>query len=49
MQNGSWITLPADPSLVFDKDPTRIWPEIFVTLDEASRHYADMPFDPSSN
>jgi putative transcriptional regulator len=49
MQNGSWIILPADPSLVFDKDATRIWPEIFVTLDETSRHYADMPFDPSSN
>jgi len=49
MQIGSWITIPADPSLVFDKDPSRIWPDIFKSLDEDYRHYADMPFDPSLN
>jgi len=49
MQVGSWITLPADPSIVFEKEPTRIWSDIFTSLDDTSRHYADMPFDPTSN
>jgi hypothetical protein len=34
---------------VFEKEPTRIWSDIFLSLDDTSRHYADMPFDPSSN
>lgn len=49
MKTGSWITLPADPTLVFEKDPTRVWPEILLSLGEPYRHYADMPFDPSFN
>lgn len=49
MQTGSWITLPADPAIVFEKDSSRIWSDVFLTLDEASRHYADMPIDPSLN
>ncbi|MBA2486950.1 MAG: YqgE/AlgH family protein [Nitrospira sp.] len=49
MQTGSWITLPADPSVVFEKEPARIWSDIFLSLGDTSRHYADMPFDPSFN
>ncbi|MEP7151690.1 MAG: YqgE/AlgH family protein [Nitrospira sp.] len=49
MQTGSWITLPADPSIVFEKNPTEIWSDIVLSLDDESRHYADMPFDPSCN
>ena len=49
MQTGSWITLPADPSIVFEKESARIWSDIVLSLDETSRHYADMPFDPSAN
>jgi putative transcriptional regulator len=49
MQTGSWFTIPADPNAVFDKDPTRIWPDIVSTLGDDYRHYADMPFDPSLN
>ena len=49
MQTGSWITLPADPSIVFEKNPTDIWSDIVLSLDDESRHYADMPFDPSCN
>jgi putative transcriptional regulator len=49
MQTGSWITLPADPSIVFEKEAARIWSDLVLSLDEMSRHYADMPFDPSSN
>ena len=49
MKTGSWITLPADPAMVFEKDPARVWPEILQSLGEPYRHYADMPFDPSFN
>ena len=49
MQTGSWITFPADPNAVFEKEPTRIWPDIVITLGEDYRQYADMPFDPSLN
>ena len=49
LQTGSWFTIPADPNAVFDKDPTRIWPDIVSTLGDDYRHYADMPFDPSLN
>ena len=53
MQTGSWITLPADPFgrilCLRKKRPLRIWSDIVLSLDETSRHYADMPFDPSSD
>jgi putative transcriptional regulator len=49
MKIGSWITVPADPATVFEKDPTRVWSEILTTLGEEFRVYADMPFDPSLN
>ena len=28
MKTGSWITLPADSKIVFEKDPARMWQEI---------------------
>jgi putative transcriptional regulator len=49
METGSWITLPADPAIVFEKDPARIWPDILASLGEPFRRYADMPPDPSLN
>jgi putative transcriptional regulator len=49
MKTGSWILLPADPKLVFEKDPASVWRDLLLTLDEAYRPYADMPFDPSCN
>jgi putative transcriptional regulator len=49
MKTGSWIVLPADPKLLFEKDPSRIWGDILLTLGDAYRPYADMPFDPSCN
>jgi putative transcriptional regulator len=49
MKTGSWITIPADPNIVFEKDPSRIWPDIVGTLVYDYRHYADMPVDPSLN
>ena len=49
MQTGSWLTIPADPNAVFEKDPARIWPDIVSAMGDDYRHYADMPFDPSLN
>lgn len=49
MKTGSWITLPADPSIVFEKDPSQIWPDILRSLGEPYNLYAEMPVDPSLN
>ena len=49
MKAGSWLTLPGDSSLVFEKDPTRVWPDIFRSLGGQFAMYADMPADPSLN
>lgn len=49
MKTGSWITLPADSRIVFEKDPAHVWQDILLTLGDTYRHYADMPFDPSCN
>ena len=38
MQTGSWITIPADPNIVFEKDPRRIWPDIVSALGDDYRH-----------
>lgn len=49
MKTGSWITLPADSKIVFEKDPAQVWQEILLSLGDAYKHYADMPFDPTCN
>lgn len=49
MKTGSWITVPADPSIVFEKDPATIWPDILRSLGGQYQMYADMPIDPSVN
>ncbi len=49
MKTGSWITLPADPTVVFEKESARIWPDILRSLGGPYRLYADMPFDPNLN
>ena len=49
MQTGSWITIPADPMVVFEKEPARIWADMLLAMGEDYRRYADMPFDPSFN
>jgi putative AlgH/UPF0301 family transcriptional regulator len=41
--------LPADPTVVFEKDPASIWPDILRSLGEPYRLYADMPVDPTLN
>lgn len=49
MKTGSWITLPADPATVFQKDPARVWPDIMRSLGKPYDFYAEMPFDPNLN
>ncbi len=49
MQGGSWITIPADPQMVFDRDPAGLWAEILRSLGDPFRIYAEMPADPTFN
>ena len=49
MKTGSWLTLPGDPSIVFEKDPANVWPDIFRSLGGQFAMYAEMPADPSLN
>jgi putative transcriptional regulator len=49
LKTGSWLTMPADPTLVFEKDPAHIWAEVLQTLNSNYQIYADMPIDPNLN
>ena len=49
MKTGSWIVMPADPNLLFEKDPSSVWRDLLLTLGDTYRPYAEMPFDPSCN
>lgn len=49
MKTGSWLTLPADPAVVFEKEPEAIWPDILRSLGGPYRLYAEMPPDPNLN
>ncbi|MGH7165557.1 MAG: YqgE/AlgH family protein, partial [Nitrospiraceae bacterium] len=49
MRTGAWITIPADPAILFDQEPFRIWPDILRSLGGTYAAYAEMPIDPSLN
>ena len=49
MRTGAWITMPADPAILFDQEPFRIWPDILRSLGGTYAAYAEMPIDPSLN
>lgn len=49
METGSWLTLPADSSFMFDRDYTRVWGEILRTFGDHYAIYSDMPLDPHMN
>lgn len=49
METGSWLTLPADPSSMFDNDHTCLWSEILRSQGTQYAMYADMPVDPQMN
>lgn len=49
LKMGSWLTMPADHSLMFEKDPIRLWADILRSFGKDYERYADMPLDPSLN
>lgn len=49
MSSGAWRTLPADAALIFDADPTLIWPQMMRRFGPEWAFYATMPFDPNLN
>jgi len=49
MKSGSWLTLPADSSFMFDWDHTRVWTDILQSLGTQYQIYRDMPIDPQMN
>lgn len=49
MATGSWLTLPADPAIMFERDQTQLWNEILHSLGENYSMYSHMPIDPSMN
>ncbi len=49
VKTGSWRTLWADPTLVFDADPTVLWPQMMRRLGQEWAFYATMPSNPSMN
>ena len=49
MQTGSWITLPADSTAMFEADPGRLWGTILRSLSKDFEWYVDMPIDPNMN
>ncbi len=49
MKSGSWITLPADSAVVFEKEPSAAWADILRGMGQPYDYYADMPVDPSLN
>lgn len=49
MKTGAWITLPADPAVIFATNPADVWGNIVQSLGEPYQHYAEMPLDPTQN
>lgn len=49
MESGSWLTLPANSSFMFDRDNTCIWADILQSLGTQYEIYRDMPIDPQMN
>ena len=49
VQVGSWKILPANPTLVFDVEPTLLWPQMMRRLGPECAFYATMPLNPSMN
>ena len=57
MQTGSWLTHPADSTVMFEADHRRLWgtilqsfgPDLPLSADMPVELYADMPVDPNMN
>ena len=46
---GAWHLLEGDSTLVFDADPSALWPEMMRRIGGEWAKYAEMPTDPSLN
>jgi putative transcriptional regulator len=49
MQQRSWIVASADPSLVFDVEPDKVWRRALQQLGPRYAHLTTMPADPRVN
>lgn len=49
MDEKSWLTIKAKPSIVFHKNPSQIWKESIKQLGKAFHPVANYPLDPSYN
>lgn len=49
MQNGSWLTMPAQSHLVFQENLNELWAHVLKTFGEDYSIYTQMPLDPSLN
>ena len=49
MKMGSWLTMPANPELVFNPDATQLWMDIIRQCGDQYSIYSDMPPDPTLN
>jgi putative transcriptional regulator len=49
VRTGSWRTVQADPTLVFDADPTLLWSQMMRRLGPECAFYATMPTNPGMN
>lgn len=49
MEVGSWLSVPADSSSMFEQDQNRLWSDILRSLGQSYDIYADMPMDPNMN
>ncbi len=49
VKTGSWRTIWADSTLIFDADPSVLWPQMMRRLGPEWAFYATMPINPSMN
>lgn len=49
METGSWITRPADTTMVFENQQSELWSDILRSLGGQYAMYAEMPADPQMN
>lgn len=49
LEEGSWMVLPSDSTLIFDADSSILWQQMMRRLGNKWAFYATMPLDPSMN
>lgn len=49
MEMDAWRPLEADAALIFDAEPTLLWPQLIRRLGPEWAFYATLPLDPSMN